>query len=123
MGNVTVVSKLPHGLLIDHKGVQVELNGANSTKIRDHNGLIPEGAFGTTTIDESLWSEWSTTNASLEFLKKGLVFAKPTEKSAIDQGEQSRDLKTGLEGLRQDMKDDRLPQRDQNRLKGDVVLN
>jgi len=123
MGTVTVISKLPHALEIDYKGQKVEIKGANSTKIRDQNGLIPEGSYGSTELDESLWSAWSTENASLSFLQNGYVFAKSTAKAATDEAEGKRQLKTGIEGLSQDMKDDRLAPADRKRLKGEVVIN
>ena len=123
MGTVTVISKLPHALEIDYKGKKVEIKGANSTKIRDQNGLIPEGSYGATELDESLWTAWSTENASLYFLHKGYVFAKPTAKSATDEAEGKRELKTGLEGLSQNMQDERLAPSDRKRLKGEVVIN
>lgn len=123
MGTVTVISKLPHALEIDYKGKKVEIKGANSTKIRDQDGLIPEGSYGSTELDESLWTAWSTENASLSFLVNDYVFAKSTTKSATDEAEGKRELKTGLEGLSQNMQDERLAPSDRKRLKGEVVVN
>ena len=119
MANVTVISKLPFALIAEHKGVQVTLNGANSTQFRDQNGNIPDGSFGITQVEQSFFEAWKTENASLEPLQKGLIFAKSSENAAIGEAKANAEQKTGLEGLRQDMKDDRLPQNDQKRLKSD----
>ncbi|MCF9034206.1 hypothetical protein [Acinetobacter nectaris] len=111
MANVTVISKLPHGLKLKVQGKEFRIKGTNSGQIRDVNGCIPLGAYAETEVEDSTWEAWLAENKDLPFIKEGFVFHNTKRNMAVDEAKEKTTEYTGLEGLRQDpTKDDRLPQ-------------
>lgn len=94
-GNRGVVAcKLPNGLVVDHKGETVALNGS------DHSSAV-SGYGLTRNVDLDWFNDWATGPAR-EFppVAKGLIFVAPNERFAQDQAsEQGDDIKSGLEGV------------------------
>jgi len=110
MSTVTVSSKIPFGLLLEHAGKKFRIDGCNKSMVRDLNGNLLPGAVGVTEVDAQLWSAWVEANPTHKFLKEGLVYAQKDRKSADAETKEKESLLSGLQGLRQDMKDTRIPQ-------------
>lgn len=94
-GNRGVIAcKLPNGLMVEHKGESVLLNGS------DHASAV-SGYGMTQNVDLDWFNDWATGDAR-EFppVAKGLIFVAPNERFAQDQAtEQGDDLRSGLEGV------------------------
>jgi len=68
MQTVTVGCKLPNGIVL-HLGEKEQLiNGSNSSVVIGGHG-ITEG------VDKEFFDAWVEKNASLKFVKEGLIFA------------------------------------------------
>lgn len=89
---ITVGCKLPHGLIMDMGDKRVTLKGANSSGVIGGHG-VTEG------VDSDFYNAWMKKNASLEFVKRGFIFAneKPSEVAA-EAADLSKE-KTGFEAL------------------------
>lgn len=98
-GTQTVVigCKLPLGLLCelgkvgDEDHHVVRLNGSNSARI--------VGGYGLTTVSKDFWDAWFKDHRSMDFVKKGFVFAHGDEASAIDHATERAGEANGLEAL------------------------
>ena len=89
---VIVGCKLPHGLETQMGGVTVVLNGTNSTDIVGGYGLT----YG---VDKAAFEQWLIDYANFEPVKREMIFANATEKSAKAEAIEKSDEKSGLEGL------------------------
>jgi len=59
--------------------------------------LVPGGFALTPNVDAEFWKAWSTAYASMEVLKKGLLFAMPKQQDAQARAKDMAKEKTGLE--------------------------
>lgn len=109
MSTVTVCSKLPFGLQLEHGGKTFRIDGANKSSMRDFNGCVLPGAVAVTDVDAQLWSAWLEANPTHEFVRKGLVFSQKDRRSADAEIKEKEKVLSGLQGISQDMKDSRLP--------------
>lgn len=93
MPKVTVACKLPNGVIMDIPGAKepVVLNGAN------HPDAI--AGHGLTEVDADFWEAWSKLYADFQPLKKEMIFAQGSERSATSKAKERKDEKSGLEGL------------------------
>ncbi|UPQ70541.1 hypothetical protein [Kluyvera ascorbata] len=92
---VTVGCKLPNGLVIEHEGYAVELNGSNSSLVVGGYGLT-EG------VDKDAFEKWLSVHKDQPYVKKDLVFAQAKTNSAQAKATENAKVKSGLEGLPQD---------------------
>ncbi|MGC4218081.1 hypothetical protein VSX44_03675 [Citrobacter freundii] len=92
---VTVGCKLPNGLVIEHEGYVVELNGSNSSLVVGGYGLT-EG------VDKDAFEKWIAAHKDQPYVKKELVFAQAKTNSAQAKASENAKVKSGLEGLPQD---------------------
>lgn len=94
-GNRGVIAcKLPNGLLVEHKGESVLLNGSDDASAVSGYGLTPD-------VDLDWFNDWATGDGK-DFppVAKGLIFVAPNERFAQDQArEQGDDIRSGLEGV------------------------
>ena len=91
MANVQVGCMLPNGLVIDHKGHKVKLNGKNSSR------LI--GSFGITEVEKEFFDGWMANNKSAKFVANGSIFAVDTPSKVEGAAKEREKQKTGMEGL------------------------
>lgn len=93
MPTVTVACKLPNGLIMDIPGAKepVHLKGAN------HEDAI--AGHGLTEVDADFWDAWTKLYADFQPLRKEMIFAQGSERSAAAKAKERKDEKTGLEGL------------------------
>lgn len=92
MTTVTVACKLPNGLVLDLPDrPPVVLKGANHVDAVAGHGL--------TEVDSGFWEAWTKLYADFLPLKKEMIFAQNTERSAVAKAKERKDEKTGLEGL------------------------
>jgi hypothetical protein len=100
MANITIGSRLPHGLiasLLD--GRSFEIAGLNSSNIIGADCM-------TTQIDADLWSAWvaETTNkdgAKFPALASGAIFEAKNDSEAKAKAKELKSVKTGLEATPQ----------------------
>ena len=92
MATVTVASKLPFNLRAVLGDKALELNGFNSD--------FTIAGFGITeNVDEEFFNAWAKANASLAFLKKGLVFSQNKKVNAEAEAKEKTQVKSGFEGI------------------------
>ena len=123
-GTVTVACKLPNGIVLDIRdevGVTLKAVTLNGSRHRVRPDGMPifawevHGGYGLTpNVDQEFWDEWSKSNATYGPFKQGLIFALPKLDSAISKAREQEELKTGLEPLNVDGKDDRIDARIQS---------
>ena len=87
----TVGCKLPHGLVAEHKGVTVTLNGLNSSRIL--------GGFGLTDVDDAFAKAWFEAEKNTAIVKNGVVFLVENEAKAKGAAAERSKERTGLEPL------------------------
>lgn len=93
MSTVTVACKLPNGLILDIPGAKepVLLRGANHPEAIAGHGL--------TDVPTEFWEAWTKLYADFQPLKKEMIFAQGSERSAASKAKERKDEKSGLEGL------------------------
>lgn len=89
----TVGCKLPHGLIAEHKGVTVTLNGLNSSRII--------GGFGLTEVDDAFAKGWFEAEKNTAIVKNGVVFLVDSEAKAKGAAAELDKQKSGFEALDQ----------------------
>lgn len=89
MATVTIGCKLPHGLIADHKGVRVQLAGANSSRL--------VGGFGITSVDKDFADGWIAANKN--FVDSGVIFVVSSEGQAEGAAKERKKQKSGLEPI------------------------
>lgn len=89
----TVGCKLPHGLIAEHKGVTVTLNGLNSSRII--------GGFGLTEVDDAFAKAWFEAEKNSAIVKNGVVFLVDSEAKAKGAAAERDKQKSGFEALDQ----------------------
>ena len=89
---VTVGCKLPHGLVLELGGVEVTINGVNSSLI--------VGGFGLTEgVDAAFFDAWMSANKHTAIVKNELIFAQSKTSEAQAEAKDKAANKSGLEGL------------------------
>ncbi|WP_063584250.1 hypothetical protein [Achromobacter ruhlandii] len=92
MSTVTVACKLPNGVILDIPGApSVPLNGAN------HPDAI--AGHGFTDVPADFWEAWTKLYPDFQPLKKEMIFAQGSERSATAKAKERKAEKSGLEGL------------------------
>lgn len=86
---VTVACKLPNGLVIDHKGREVVLTGANAPTSVGGFGLTPN-------VDADWFDDWMASNLDMPVVANEIIFANTAEKAG-DEAKEKKGIKTGLE--------------------------
>lgn len=100
---VTVGSKLPHGIILEHpmdSTKVVVVNGKNSA-------LIIGADHATTEIDGDFWEQWYAVNKEFPAVKSGALFVAKNAAEATAVAAELKDQKTGFEPMRTDGKDSR----------------
>lgn len=95
-GIVKIGCTLPHGLIIEHEGVKVKLNGANQ-QTNEYFKLL--GDFGTTDVDADFWNAWKKANFGFQPLVAGALYEARDDKSAKDKGKDHATIDTGFKPL------------------------
>ena len=91
MATLKIACKLPNGLVIDVKGKQATLVGANSSELI--NG------FGVTEVDAELWNAWLAEHKTFPAVVNGLIFAQTSDANVKAQTREHEAQETGLEGV------------------------
>ena len=92
MATVTVSSKIPLDLIIEHKGKSVTLNGSNKS-------LIPEYGVGSTEVEKTFAEAWFEANKHQPYVANGVVFYSKNQDVAKGEAKEKIDLKSGTERL------------------------
>ena len=94
---VTIGCRLPHGLVLEYKGVEVTLKGKNSRVVA---GLyVPEQDFATTEVDADFWEAWITAHSTFPAILSGAIFIAKDAASAEAIAKEFRNEPTGMEQL------------------------
>lgn len=94
---VTIGCKLPHGLIIEARNndgemQRVTLNGANAARI--------VGGYGITeAVPAAVWNAWLKRNAKFPAVINGQVFIHTDLKSAESIARERRDVRSGFEAI------------------------
>lgn len=94
-GNTGVIAcKLPNGLVVEHKGKTVLLNGSDHESAVSGYGMTPD-------VGLDWFQDWATGDArDFPPVARGLIFVAPNARFAQDQArEQGDDVRSGLEGV------------------------
>ena len=129
---VIVGSKLPHALIlrlfdveeydernpagqlirsqraVERTDCRITINGANSTVERNAKMplILP---YARTEVPADFWDAWIKANAEMDIVKRGLIFAEPTESRAIDRSKEQRAVVTGFEAIDRSAPEKRMP--------------
>ena len=94
---VTIGCRLPHGLVLEHKGASVTLKGKNSRVVA---GLyVPEQDFATTEVDAEFWEAWSKEHSTFPAVTSNSIFVAKDPSSAEAVAKELRAESTGFEQL------------------------
>ena len=94
---VTVGCKLPHGLQLD---VTKPGEPVRRFRVRGKNSATVIGGFGITEgVPKDLWDEWQHRNRSMDYVKRGMIFAMGDAASTRDKAKDLAELKTGFEEI------------------------
>lgn len=95
---VIIGCRLPHGLVLQHKGVKVTLDGMNKSQIIGANHI-------TTEVDADFWEAWKaehTKGKGFQPLKTNAIFEAGGVREAQDKAKELTKEKTGFERLAKD---------------------
>lgn len=98
MLEVSVASKLPFGLVIEHplnSNQKIELKGINQFKIQE----IP---YAITKVDAEFWDQWYAVNKNFAPVKNGSIFNAKKDGDLLAKAKEMEKLKTGFEGCNPD---------------------
>ena len=88
-----IVFALPDGRRVRVAGNALNLRGKEK-------GVLPVGAFGLTEISADDWSYIEKTyGPHMEIFKSGLIFARAKHADAVDEAEEKKELRHGLEPM------------------------
>lgn len=112
MATVTIGCRLPCGIQLEHKGVNVVLNGQN-TAAPSPIILLNEELCGYTEVDQSFWEAWKKSvktgpeGQEVDFapLDSQAIFEAPNQREAKAKAKDVKSEKTGHEPLSQNAKD------------------
>lgn len=97
MKKILIGCRLPHGLVLEHKGVSVTLKGTNSRVVA---GLyVPEQDFATTEVDAEFWEAWSKEHSTFPAVTSNSIFVAKDSSSAEAVAKELRAESTGFEQL------------------------
>lgn len=91
-GTVVIGCKLPHGLVLSHKGVKVTLEGMNKSKIIG-------ATYVTNMVDAEFWAAWKLENKDFQPLKSNSIFEASGVRVAEDKAKELVKEKTGFEPM------------------------
>lgn len=66
--NVTIVCKLPHGIIMQVGEKTLQINGCNGAEDNNNLGL-------TTRVAADFWQAWLVNNKDHDIVKNGLIYA------------------------------------------------
>lgn len=97
MKKILIGCRLPHGLVLEHKGVSVTLKGKNSRVVA---GLyVLEQDFATTEVDAEFWEAWSKEHSTFPAVTSNSIFVAKDSSSAEAVAKELRAESTGFEQL------------------------
>lgn len=97
MKKILIGCRLPHGLVLEHKGVSVTLKGKNSRVVA---GLyVPEQDYATTEVDAEFWEAWSKEHSTFPAVTSNSIFVAKDSSSAEAVAKELRAESTGFEQL------------------------
>lgn len=123
MSNVTVICRLPKGVVLrvyDDQEIAIRaerakerhidtspltvvetftLNGATSDPRYHRKENLTLGFFGKTSVPAEVWEKWLKQNGRSDLVLKKLVFAETNEARATSRASEFANEKTGFEGL------------------------
>lgn len=94
---VTIGCRLPHGLVLEVKGISVTLKGKNSRVVAGM--YVPEQDFATTEVDADFWEAWFTAHSTFPAVLSGAIFIAKDAASAESIAKELRNESTGMEQL------------------------
>ena len=89
---LTVASKLPMGIVVDHAGQRLLLIGSNAPGSVAGFGLTPG-------IDADWFASWMAANQDFEPIRNGLIFANAKPADAAAQATERTAIVDGFEGV------------------------
>lgn len=94
---IVIGCRLPHGIVLEHAGRSVELNGRNKHVF---GGLyVPEYDYGTTEVDADFWEAWIKEHPTFPAVLSNAIFVAKTEADLKAIGNELKQEKTGMEQL------------------------
>ena len=94
---VLIGCRLPHGLVLEYRGVSVTLKGKNSRVVA---GLyVPEQDFATTEVDADFWEAWIKEHSTFPAVTSNSIFVAKDSPSAEAVAKELRAESTGFEQL------------------------
>lgn len=94
---VLIGCRLPHGLVLEYRGVSVTLKGKNSRVVA---GLyVPEQDFATTEVDADFWEAWLKEHSTFPAVTSNSIFVANDSSSADAVAKELRAESTGFEQL------------------------
>lgn len=102
---VTVACKLPNGLMIEARGIEVRLNGP-ARYVSPQPGRVSPNPIedivysaGLTVVDKALWDEWLKDHRSFDPVKTGFVYALANRTEATAKAKDGEKMLTGIEPI------------------------
>ena len=89
---LTVASKLPMGIVVDHAGQRLLLVGSNAPGSVAGFGLTPG-------VDADWFASWVAANQDFESIRSGLIFANAKPADAAAQATERTAIVDGFEGV------------------------
>ena len=99
MSTVTIVCKLPNGIIMQVEGHKdVRINGWNNND-RNKNAIVGADYGMTENVPAALWEAWSKLHAESKLVKGGFIFAAKNEREAKAKATDNKGNKSGHEQL------------------------
>ena len=95
-GTIKIGCTLPHGIILHHNDVTVEIAGANQ-QTSEYFKLL--GDFGITDVDADFWAAWKKANWAFTAYISGAIYEANDEKSAKAKGKEQATIDTGFKPL------------------------
>lgn len=95
MATISIVSRLPYSLILDHEAKTVTIQGVNKSQIIGATEM-------TTEVDAEFWAVWKESHADFAPLKNMAIFAVEDKRSMGSMIKDAIQLPTGLERLKPD---------------------
>lgn len=103
MASITIGCRLPCGLVLQHGGVTVTLNGQNQNK--EGIILLKDSDYGTTEVDQPFWEAWKEAHKGFAPLESNAIFEAKNASEAKGKAKELKGEKTGHEPVSQESKD------------------
>lgn len=96
---VLIGCRLPHGLVLEYRGVSVTLKGKNSKVLPSVGIYVPEQDFATTEVDADFWEAWIKEHSTFPAVTSNSIFVAKDPSSAEAVAKELRAESTGFEQL------------------------